>query len=113
MNELTIHILAAVAQHEAKVISQRIKDALVVVKRKRGKLGGPNIETLSSNNRNEAIDFAKQHYDHIKTLRDDGLSYKKIATQLNRQRIPAVNGSGWNQQTVWNIFNKYKNEVCK
>lgn len=38
-NELTIHILSAIAQHEAKVIQKRIKDALKVKKQQLAKEG--------------------------------------------------------------------------
>jgi DNA invertase Pin-like site-specific DNA recombinase len=38
---LTIHILSAIAQHEAKIISSRIKDALAVKKSKGEKMGSP------------------------------------------------------------------------
>lgn len=112
-NELTIHILVAVAEAERKAISKRIKDALVVVKRKRGKLGSPSINTLAQENRNRAIDFAQKHYPMLRELRDKGYSYKKITETMNRKRIPSVNGSGWSGKTVWNILNKYQQEVCQ
>jgi DNA invertase Pin-like site-specific DNA recombinase len=41
-NEMTIHVLAAVAQHDRKAISQRTKDALAVAKARGKKLGNPN-----------------------------------------------------------------------
>ena len=40
-NKLTIHILAAVAQHEREMISERTKAALAAAKRRGKRLGKP------------------------------------------------------------------------
>ena len=42
-NKLTIHILAAVAQHERELISERTKAALAAVKKRGKRLGTPKL----------------------------------------------------------------------
>ena len=53
-NELTIHIYSAIAQEEAKRISQRTKDALAVKKAQGFKLGNP--QNLTENARIKSIE---------------------------------------------------------
>jgi DNA invertase Pin-like site-specific DNA recombinase len=46
-NKLTVHILAAVAQHERETIAQRTKDALLQAAKARGVvLGNPRLDAV-------------------------------------------------------------------
>jgi DNA invertase Pin-like site-specific DNA recombinase len=44
-NKLTVHILAAVAQHEREAIAQRTKDALQAAKARGKRLGNPHLDS--------------------------------------------------------------------
>src|SRR5436190_16360184 len=46
-NKLTIHILAAVAEHERAMISERTKAALAAAKRRGKRLGNPKLVTAA------------------------------------------------------------------
>jgi DNA invertase Pin-like site-specific DNA recombinase len=59
-NKLTIHILAAVAQHEREMIAQRTKDALAAAKRRCVKLGGPKLDVAQEVSRHRRKALADQ-----------------------------------------------------
>jgi DNA invertase Pin-like site-specific DNA recombinase len=94
-NDLTIHIMAAFAEHEAKRISERTKDALRAAKA-RGKLLGvagtanlqPNIEM-----RQVAADgFAHKLRGQIEGFRLRGLTQRQMVAELNSLGIPTAKG---------------------
>jgi DNA invertase Pin-like site-specific DNA recombinase len=104
-NKLTIHILAAVAEHEREIISQRIKAALAVKKAQLAlagkKLGGPRpLEALklahAARRRTPPVEVLSL----MLRLRRDGKSLWSIAGELNRLGIRTGRGSRWYASTV-------------
>jgi DNA invertase Pin-like site-specific DNA recombinase len=109
-NELTIHILASIAQHEAKVISTRIKDALSVKKiqlAKEGKkLGTP--ENLTNEARKKGVEIVKMNARnnennrrakaYIVAMKDKPL--RTIAKELNKAGFKTSRGKEFTAMQV-------------
>ena len=64
VDALTIHLLAAVAQHEAKMISARTKAALDAAKRRGVKLGNPELDLVRNHDTSTA---RKCRHEKVKT----------------------------------------------
>jgi DNA invertase Pin-like site-specific DNA recombinase len=101
-NRLTIHILAAVAEHEREMISQRTKAALAEAKRRGTKLGNPRIEaarTLAL-----AAHHAHRPAPEVQALmtewRSQGKTLRAIARDLNRLNIRPARGREWYASSV-------------
>ena len=93
-NRLTIHILAAVAEHEREMISQRTKAALQAAKKRGVKLGSPAPKigaAISAKVLQEKADrFAANILPVIKELQGQGItSYKALAKAMNVRSIPS------------------------
>ena len=117
-NRLTIHIMAAVAEHEAKAISDRTRAALASAKRRGVKLGGvrkghkpftakaramgPKVRAARAQER--AADLAPI----IAELRASGVTtLHTIAAALNVRGIPTASGSGtWQATSVSRLLAK-------
>jgi DNA invertase Pin-like site-specific DNA recombinase len=107
-NKLTVHILAAVAQHEREAISERTKDALRAAKARGTKLGNPNIAQA----RRKAVVALKASADHfaanvlpiIRSLQQKDVSNNAIAARLNERNIKTARGGKWTHVQVGNIL---------
>jgi DNA invertase Pin-like site-specific DNA recombinase len=102
--DFQLHIFAALAQEERRLMSERTKAALAEAKR-RGKILGANGRNLAAKNRKGADEFAAS----LKTKLDAGLmgrSYSKIARQLNDAGILTVTGRKFYPQTVKNYLTR-------
>jgi DNA invertase Pin-like site-specific DNA recombinase len=96
---LTLHILAAVAEHEREMISARTKAALQAAKA-RGVRLGRNAERLAPANHAAAVERANQIKDVLVELAGSGMSARQIAAELTARGIPTARGGRWHPQNV-------------
>ena len=99
---LTIHILAAVAEHEREMISARTKAALAQAKARGTRLGNPRpLDALKLANAAKATKKPAQHVlDLISTWQAQGWGLRKTARELNRLNIRTPRGCQWYACTV-------------
>jgi len=112
-NRLTIHILAAVAEHEAEMISVRTKAALKAAQARGTKLGGYRgykaddaARAAASAARTAKADAtAADLAPIIADLRSSGTtSFGGIAAALNDKGIPTAKGGKWQAVQVQRVL---------
>ena len=97
-NELTLHVMAAFAEHEAKRISERTKDALKAAKARGVKLGaaGPaNLRRCLEDRKAQADAAAQKLSGTLVALSSMGLSQRAIVRELNNAGVKAPHGGLW------------------
>lgn len=93
---LTIHILAAVAEDEAKRISQRTKAALAEAKRNGKILGNPQLAaTLNKPRIDNANQFAESMRLFLTMFKASGMSQRDMVEALNEKEITSARGGRW------------------
>ncbi len=123
-NKFTIHILAAVAEHEAEQISQRTKVALAAAKRRGVKLGSarPGHWDRIEHKRQAGLTkarkaaaeahrkaFDREYADLVPLIRDSreaGRTYQAIADELNNMGHTTRCGRRWNRTQVLRVLKR-------
>jgi DNA invertase Pin-like site-specific DNA recombinase len=118
-NTLTIGIFANLAQHERELISKRTRDALQSKKAQGFKLGKP--ENLSDEARHKALAACRQKAldnqnnrratGYIKRLRDSGMTYQAVATQLNTEGFRTAQDKFFTPMAVRRLYGKGSNNA--
>jgi DNA invertase Pin-like site-specific DNA recombinase len=91
-----LHLYAALAEKERRLISQRTKDALAAKKAQGVKLGGLNAKGVA--NREEAKARAEALQPILAEL--VGRSARAIAAELNARGVATPSGGRWHAETV-------------
>lgn len=116
-NELTVHIMAAMAEYEAKAISARTKAALAAAKARGKVLGGLrwDITQVGDRARKAALQTrqgkaGKYHADVLPLIRDKQVqgatSLRAIADALNSEGTPAPRGGQWSAVQVQRVLSR-------
>ena len=121
-NRLTLHIMAAMAEYEGKIISQRTKDALAAAKRRGVKLGSARPghwegkEDRREAGRKRAVKRAAEVHQQraraaytdllptIREMHEAGHSLQAIADHLNEQGHTTRKGKPWNRVQVSRVL---------
>jgi DNA invertase Pin-like site-specific DNA recombinase len=118
-NDLTVGIMALVAQAEREAISRRTKEALAVAKARGVKLGNPNgaaslrragkggvalRKAVSAN----ADRFAAELEPVLRDIRAEGhVSLRAMAAELNRRGMQTRRGGVWQVSNVKNLVARH------
>ena len=105
-NKLTIHILAAVAQHEREMIGERTRAALQAAKARGVKLGRNAAERLAPQFQQEAAQRAEALRPLLTELKAEGLTIRRIAARLNDRGVKTPLGGRWHGQSVVRLFKR-------
>lgn len=114
-NELTVHILAAMAEYEAKAISARTKAALQAAKARGTKLGGLrwDVTRVAAQGREASIQArqgqaARFRADILPVIEDKqrkgAATLQQIADALNADETPTARGGLWSAVQVQRIL---------
>ena len=113
-NNLTIHIIAAIAEHERELISARTKAALEQAKKRGATLGTPENLTSEAREaghetmRTAAKEAYKLTYGYLEMLRGNGLTFAAIADKLNSEGHATRNGKQFSPMTIKRILDRGK-----
>lgn len=112
-NRLVLHILAAVAEEEARACSIRTKAALAAAKARGVILGTNNLPAGACYEGARAANAVKRRKSeatiatiakrvtHLRNV--EGFGYGQIASALNAENYQTVRGKRWRKDAVWRV----------
>jgi DNA invertase Pin-like site-specific DNA recombinase len=103
---LTLHILAAVAEHEREMIATRTKAALQASKARGARLGRNGVENLAPAYRAAAEARAKALAPTIAECVAKGMSARAIGRELEARKVATSKGGTWHAATVLRIMKR-------
>lgn len=109
---LTLHVLAAVAEQEAKMISARTKAALDAAKARGAQLGKPENLTIEAAKKGgaatkaKAIDGYSKIMNYVCMLQKQGKTNADIAAQLNKDGYRTRQNAEFTGMTVWRMVQR-------
>jgi DNA invertase Pin-like site-specific DNA recombinase len=111
-NKLTIHILAAVAQHEREMISERTKAALQAAKKRGQRLGNPDITEVAKRGRAAMKANARRFAANVRPVIEEIMragvtSHNGIAAKLNERKVRTARGGVWTHVQVGAILHPF------
>jgi DNA invertase Pin-like site-specific DNA recombinase len=111
-NKLTVHILAAVAQHEREMISERTKAALQAAKKRGQRLGNPGIAEAAKLGRAALKANARRFAANVRPIIDEivragATSHNAIAAKLNERNVRTARGGVWTHVQVGAILHPF------
>jgi DNA invertase Pin-like site-specific DNA recombinase len=94
-----LHIYAALAEKERRLISERTKASLAAAKARGVKLGGANAQSeLAAKEANQRAEELRPVFTQLVNL-----SARKAAEELNRRGVPTPAGGKWHAVTVLRV----------
>jgi DNA invertase Pin-like site-specific DNA recombinase len=97
-NRLTLHVLAAVAEHEREMIAERTRAGLAAAKERGVRLGGPRLPAINKTRQADAAARAQAIAPVLAEL--SGMSARAIAAELNARKVATPTGKPWSAKTV-------------
>ncbi|MHB2204912.1 recombinase family protein [Methylobacterium sp. CM6257] len=101
-----LHLYAALAEKERRLISERTKAALQAARARGKRLGRNGAERLAPAYKAEAAERAKALAPVLSELQEAGLSARAMAVELNHRGAETPQGGRWHAQTVIRVLER-------
>ena len=105
VDSFILHLYAALAEKERKMIGERTRLALQALKAQGVLLGNrTNLDEArqlaATSNRRNAATFAAKVLPLVQSMRDKGMSFRAIAMELDSLGIKTARGGNWHARTL-------------